>query len=364
MDSPSADSRSRVGPRPTRLALFSLGAPIRGSVLGQSLPGRGSPTIPCAGFADERAGAPACEDLAAARAPLRLRAVASLFRRGIWSGRSGSTSSVRARSERPVRRHERAQRRARGTVQTACFRSVFPSREEREVRTSMHGGVGIAPRLRAWRSGSRREPRDHGSSGAASSLSVASPLLTVRAASPRGVSLRGSVTGKRIRGARSRLDFDLASERRRRRGNGSTMASFFALRRFRALGGGLTSQIPHEVTGRASRCGALLPLVTSHSRQNGSQPDRISSVLLNAGRAPTAARSPFELMRGVFGLMSQLTLMSEVTRPMMRLRLGPSGEAGARPSKECQKNLVHQFHAPGNVWWGRLQYGREIASEQ
>jgi hypothetical protein len=69
-------------------------------------------------------------------------------------------------------------------------------------------------------------------------------------------------------------------------------------------------------------------------------------------------------MRGVFGLMSQLTLMSEVTRPMMRLRLGPSGEAGARPSKECQKNLVHQFHAPGNVWWGRLQYGREIASEQ
>jgi hypothetical protein len=32
--------------------------------------------------------------------------------------------------------------------------------------------------------------------------------------------------------------------------------------------------------------------------------------------------------------------------------------------REYQKNLVHRFHAPGNVWWGRLQYGREIASEQ
>jgi hypothetical protein len=201
----------------------------------------------------------------------------------------------------------------------------------------------------------RREPEDHGR-GRASSRGRATSFIS------SGCSCRKVVTDRQIR-----LHFDLASEGVARRGIDSTMASFFAVPRLDVRGGGPTSQIRHVVPGKVSPCDVLLPLVTSNSRESGSQPDRISSVLLNAGRPSTAVRSLGAPKSGERSKQQSESLSEQSGRRSSgHTSLGPgsSGEAGTRPARECQKNLVHRFHVPGNVWWGRLQYGREIASEQ
>lgn len=84
-----------------------------------------------------------------------------------------------------------------------------------------------------------------------------------------------------------------------------------------------------------------------------------------------SARSDFE--RGPehavgFDALRIASTFPRVSSTVSRGQHGRSGGRAVRQSldlrKGCQKNLVHHFHAPGNVWWGRLQYGREIASEQ
>jgi hypothetical protein len=128
------------------------------------------------------------------------------------------------------------------------------------------------------------------------------------------------------------LDLEFGAKLLVHRGNGSTMRAFFAVPGPEVRRTGLTSSLVHLVVREGSGRSAHPSLVTPNSRRNGSQPGRISSVLLNLRRAIGS--------------------------------LGSSGEADARHRRGCQKNRVHRFHVPGNVWWGRLQYGREIASEQ
>lgn len=163
----------------------------------------------------------------------------------------------------------------------------------------------------------------------------------------------------------NRLRFDLVSGWRQRCGIGSTMASLFAFSRLGVQKGGLTSRISHLGGGEASRYGGLLPLVTAHSRHSGSQPDRISSVMLDRGRASGtrssgSARSEERSEQNRSRCQSTPSHCPDIERPA----LGRVVRRRQRLARECQKNLVHRFHVPGNVWWGRLQYGREIASEQ
>ena len=170
-------------------------------------------------------------------------------------------------------------------------------------------------------------------------------------------------------------DPDWQKARRGDCGIDSTMAYSLEVWRHDVGSGGPTSPSFEDVSGQVSRCAPRLRRVTSHSRRSGSQPGRISSMALNTRWALTTARRL--RCRGC-----RRRQIGRARGPSKRPTRGqhvadmrPRGRSGGRIGgravrqsldlrKECQKNLVHHFHAPGNVWWGRLQYGREIASEQ
>jgi hypothetical protein len=144
----------------------------------------------------------------------------------------------------------------------------------------------------------------------------------------------------------------------------------------RANGGGLVVSIPQWPSLRvgAVRFRAAVQPLTFRAETPMDEPVRRarSSRDITLATERISTRSDFRRIDGSRRLVRGQRMAAGGSREVgrapaaARSRMAPwTGRSAAHvgPLRECQKNLVHRFHAPGNVWWGRLQYGREIASE-